>query len=215
MKKQIIILTFTFVLLLLNRAFAIDTNTNKTGLFKRFKIGDTTIKFGIDTSSKYQTDTDWLGISERERYDIDDSVSLSLESIFLEFTRLEIALKKLEIGAGFTYQNQRYTLDNGSFFFIPVYGLIKFCHVSSKVAPYFINQFGYNYFNADSYYERGRHLTFAGGPYYGVGVGVKIHNAYQIELLFSRNYGKTTDDLSGFPVDIKHTKITYSIGIIF
>ncbi|MFX0203095.1 MAG: hypothetical protein ACFFCW_43885 [Candidatus Hodarchaeota archaeon] len=163
MRKQIITLTPTLLLLLFaaNYAFA-----------------EATFKFGFNASGDHEVSG--LGVTGSE--DVEDSISISFEGV-------AAINDNVGIGGGFTWQiprsQERYP---GDFYFIPFYGLMKIRSASAELAPYLIGQIGYNFIYEGDTHHKGTGIyaaTLDGDLYYGVGGGIILNNRLQIEVLYS------------------------------
>jgi len=163
------------------------------------------VKLGVDFDGDH--DVSGYGFSGTE--EVDTGVSFSAEL----FTKIGY---NLDLGGGITVQIPRSQKDfEGDFYFIPVYGAIRARFESGNVAPYFIGQLGYNFFDGDSDYKGSGvyEADLEGGLYWGLGGGVIINKHFLIELLYSVNNG-TAEEL-GYEFDIEYSKITLNFGYNF
>ena len=120
--------------------------------------------------------------------------------------------KNLDIGGGITVQIPR-SLENfqGDFYFVPLYGAIRVRFDTENVIPYFIGQFGYNFFDGDSDYKG--IIDLDGGLYWGIGGGIITNQHFLIELLYSVNNG--TGRAFGISGDVEYSKVTINLGYNF
>lgn len=127
----------------------------------------------------------------------------------------------LGLGAGITLQTPRKQKKyEGDFYFIPVYGAIKFRTTPSErnVYLYLLGQLGLNGFYGDGTYK-GDGGELSGGLYAGLGGGICLNNLI-IEFLYTENNG-TVDQTFFNPsllsvvdinADVKYSKSTFSVG---
>lgn len=159
------------------------------------------LKIGIDFEGQHKANFP----TGDETDDVETGLSLSGEFF-------AVITKNFDLGGGITYQIPRALKDYiGDFNFIPIYGLFRIKSASEQVAPYFIGQIGYNFFNGDSDYVGPYDLD--GGLYYGLGGGIIIKKHFLVELLYNVNNG--TYDLGAIDFDIEYSKITLNIGFNF
>jgi len=160
-----------------------------------------TLKLGVDFDGDHEVSG--YGLSGTEQ--VDTGVSFSGEL----FTKIGY---NLDLGGGITVQIPR-SQENfeGDFYFIPIYGAIRTRFETGNVAPYFIGQLGYNFFDGDSDYKG--YADLEGGLYWGLGGGVIINQHFLIELLYSVNNG--TAEVFGYEFDIEYSKVTLNFGYNF
>ena len=160
-----------------------------------------TIKLGVDLAG----DHDVSAPGDSESYDVDTGVSLSGEL----FGKIG---NNFDIGVGITYQFPRSIEDfEGDFNFIPIYFMIRARIETENIAPYFIGQLGYNFYEGEDEYKGT--LDLEGGLYYGLGVGVIIKKPFIIEAIFSVNNG--TAEGSNIEYDVEYSKVTLNFGYNF
>ena len=92
-----------------------------------------------------------------------------------------------------------------------MYAAIRAKFETENVAPYFIGQLGYNFFDGDDDYAGPIELD--GGLYWGLGGGVIINKHFLIEVLYSVNNG--TGKLYGIEGDVEYSKVTIKLGYNF
>lgn len=158
-------------------------------------------KLRIDINGKHKTSVP--GVSKTDN--VETGLSLALESS--QHTKIGV-----ELGAGICYQIPR-SLKNysGSFWFVPLYGIIKIPGKERK--GFFVGHLGYNLFYGDSRYTGGNTSSLSGGMYYGIGVESDVFKIFSIEALYSVNNGSYRYGSSKF--DIEYSKISLSIGRSF
>ena len=164
-----------------------------------------TLKLGIDFIGEHEVSG--YGLSGTE--DVDASGSFSAEL----FGKIG---NNVDLGCGITLQSPRsQERFGGDFYFVPLYGAIRARFGTAKVAPYFIGQVGYNFFDGDSDYKGyGMYEgDLEGGLYWGLGGGVIINKHFLIELLYSVNNGSYK--VLGYDFDIEYSKVTFNLGYNF
>lgn len=161
------------------------------------------VKLGVD----FNNDHEISGYGGSASMDVDPMISFTGEF----YAGIS---SNLDIGGGLTLQLPR-TAEfmglEGEFYFLPIYGAMRFKSASESVAPYGILQLGYNFFDGNDAYKGSADLD--GGIYYGVGGGLIIKKHFLIELLYSVNNGEVSE--MGYSFDIENSQITLNFGFNF
>lgn len=91
---------------------------------------------------------------------------------------------------------------DGRFWWLPIYGLLKYQMPIDDWAPYAIVQIGYSVYYGNTAYKGNDSLT--GGLYWGIGLGTRWMKNWQLEVLYNQSKGKhsqgtSTGSLYGTP----------------
>ncbi len=171
MKKQNSLLTILAILLI----FALPAVTwadDNNGL-----SGNITVKVGVDTAGKIKAKSDTLD----KNYDVTAAPSIGAEYTYF--------YNNLGVGGGIMAQLSRKVKDqDGSFWWLPIYGLLKYQMPSGDWTPYVIGQLGYSAYYGNTAYKGSDSLT--GGLYWGIGLGTMWMKNWQLEVLYNQSKGR-------------------------
>jgi hypothetical protein len=94
----------------------------------------------------------------------------------------------LGIGGGLMYQfDHKISGQDKTFWFLPIYGLVKYRYPVGDWAPYAIGQIGVNAYYGNESYKSGDSLD--GGFHWGLGAGLVWQKKMQLEVLYYEDRG--------------------------
>ncbi|MFQ5456794.1 MAG: hypothetical protein ACE5EA_11460 [Nitrospirota bacterium] len=136
MKRQSFILFLSSIILL----FAVNSAS-----------GEGNLKVGVDMAGVHKTSMAGINILD----DVD--IGLSITTEFLSPIN-----DNTDMGVGIELQLPRSLKDfDGSFFFVPLYGVIRIQPALNDISPYLTGRMGYNFFMGDNDYKAGASLKEA------------------------------------------------------
>lgn len=133
---------------------------------------------------------------------------------------LSVIDNRTTIGAGIEYMLNRKissiagvtTTGDPTFYFVPIYGTLRFKLSETELSPFFKLNLGYNliYDGSNDYKST---ASLSGGLYYALGGGIFVSKTINFELIYSNYAGKV--NTNGISLDTAYTKIGIVAGYLF